>query len=232
MLEVCELHGYYGSSHVIQGVSLRVANGEFLAIVGRNGAGKSTLMHNIIGFLPPRRGTVAYGGIDLTDAEPYRHADAGMALVPQGRRIFPSLTIEEHLRVARPRRAAPRTWTEAKVFEIFPRLAERRRNRGDQLSGGEQQMLAIGRALMQNPTLLMLDEPTEGLAPVITSELGQLLRSLDSSGLAILLVEQNLRFALNAARNVAIMSRGQIVLREATATVIASPDLQARYLTI
>lgn len=229
MLEVDDLHVYYGASHVIQGVSLKLAAGEFVGIIGRNGAGKTTLLHGLMGLLRPRRGSVRQNGLDLSNSPPFEHAEAGLALVPQGRRVFASLSVDEHLRVARPSLTASRRWTRADVLDLFPRLAQRLRNRGDELSGGEQQMLAIGRALMQSPSVLMLDEPTEGLAPLMVKELGQLLRRLGDEGLGILLVEQNLRFVLGLAGRVAIMSRGSIVHTDTAAKLLEDPNLQSQY---
>lgn len=229
MLEIVDLHVSYGASHVIQGVSLKIAAGEFVGIIGRNGAGKTTLLHGLMGLLRPQSGSVRQNGLDLTKSQPFEHADAGLALVPQGRRVFASLSVEEHLRVPRPSSTESRRWTRSDVLDLFPRLAQRLRNRGDELSGGEQQMLAIGRALMQSPSVLMLDEPTEGLAPLLVEELGRLLRRLGDEGLGILLVEQNLRFALGLAGRVAIMSRGSIVHSDTAANLLKDPDLQSQY---
>jgi len=186
VLELTDVHTYYGESHVLQGVSLAVRAGEVVAILGRNGAGKTTLIRSVIGFTPPRRGAVRFKGAEITRWPPYRAVERGMGLVPQGRRVFPSLSVVENLAVAR--RDGGR-FTLARVLELFPRLAERAKSRAGRLSGGEQQMLAIGRALMTNPDLLLMDEPTEGLAPLIVREVGRIVGELKREGLSILLVE-------------------------------------------
>jgi branched-chain amino acid transport system ATP-binding protein len=229
VLEVEEVHTYYGASHVLQGITLHVAEGEVLTILGRNGAGKTTLVRSIIGFTPPRRGAVRLRGEDITRWPPYRMVAAGLALVPQGRRVFPSLTVRENLDVAR--RAGGR-WTHARVETLFPRLAERARNRADKLSGGEQQMLAIGRALMTDPGLLLLDEPTEGLAPLLVREVGRVLGELKREGLSILLVEQNLPLALSVADRIHILSRGQVVHSSRPVELAADEEVKSRYLGV
>ena len=229
MLEVEEVHTYYGVSHVLQGISLRVAEGEALGILGRNGMGKTTLIRSIIGFTPPRRGAVRLRGDDITRWPPYRMVAAGLALVPQGRRVFPSLTVRENLDVAR--RAGGR-WTRERVEALFPRLAERARSRANSLSGGEQQMLAIGRALMTDPRLLLLDEPTEGLAPLLVREVGRVLGELRRAGLSILLVEQNLPLALTVVDRVHILSRGQIVHSARPDELAADEAVKSRYLGV
>jgi ABC-type branched-subunit amino acid transport system ATPase component len=305
VLEIADLHTYYGESHVLQGVSLAVGPGEVVTILGRNGMGKTTLIRSIIGFTPPRRGTVRFKGADITRWPPFRTVERGMGLVPQGRRVFPSLTVRENLEVAR--RNAPRTgqapapplqsqpartwdrpptaepapapplqsqpdrtwirpptaepapapplqsqpdrtwirpptaepapapplqWTLERVYELFPRLSERARNRANKLSGGEQQMLAIGRALMTNPDLLLMDEPTEGLAPILVREVGRAIGELKREGLSILLVEQNLPLALSVADRVHILSRGQIVHTCTPAELSAADAIKSRYLGV
>ena len=229
VLEVEDVHTYYGVSHVLQGVSLRVGEGEALGILGRNGMGKTTLIRSIIGFTPPRRGVVRLRGDDITRWPPYRMVAAGLALVPQGRRVFPSLTVRENLDVAR--RASGR-WTLERVEALFPRLAERARSRAGSLSGGEQQMLAIGRALMTDPRLLLLDEPTEGLAPLLVREVGRVLGELRRAGLSILLVEQNLPLALSVVDRVHILSRGQIVHSARPHELAADEPVKSRYLGV
>jgi branched-chain amino acid transport system ATP-binding protein len=223
------VHTYYGESHVLQGLSLEVAAGRVVAILGRNGAGKTTLVRTTIGFTPPRRGTVRFKGDDITRWPSYRAVERGMALVPQGRRVFPSLTVIENLEVAR---RAGRRWTLARVLELFPRLRERGPNRANKLSGGEQQMLAIGRALMTNPDLLLMDEPTEGLAPLIVREVGRVIAELKREGLSILLVEQNLPLALSVADTVHVLSRGQIVHSSTPDALVANEDVKSRYLGV
>jgi len=225
VLELADVHTYYGESHVLQGVSLGVRAGEVVAILGRNGAGKTTLIRSVIGFTPPRRGTVHFKGVEVTRWPPYRAVERGMGLVPQGRRVFPSLS------VAVARRDGGR-FTLARVLELFPRLAERAKSRAGRLSGGEQQMLAIGRALMTNPDLLLMDEPTEGLAPLIVREVGRIIGELKREGLSILLVEQNLPLALSVADTVHVLSRGQIVHSSAPGALMANDDVKSRYLGV
>jgi len=229
VLEVAGIHTYYGDSHVLHGVSLAVADGEVLTILGRNGMGKTTLIRSIIGFTPPREGTVRLKGQDVAGWAPYRLVERGMALVPQGRRVFPSLSVRENLEVAR---SGNGRWTIERVYELFPRLRERAGNRANKLSGGEQQMLAIGRALMSNPALLLMDEPTEGLAPLLVREVGRVIGQLKREGLSILLVEQNLPLALGVADRVHILSRGQIVYTGAPAALAADEEVKARYLGV
>jgi len=228
-LEVEGVHTYYGESHVLQGISLRVDRGEVLAILGRNGMGKTTLIRTIVGFTPPREGRVLYEGTEITRLPPFRMVALGMALVPQGRRVFPSLSVRENLDVAR--RGEGR-WTLEQVYALFPRLGERAGNRANKLSGGEQQMLAIGRALMSNPDLLLMDEPTEGLAPLLVREVGRVIGELKRNGLSILLVEQNLALALSVADRVHVLSRGQIVHSGTPAELMGNDDVKTRYLGV
>ena len=228
-LEVEAIHTYYGESHVLHGISLRVEPGEVLAILGRNGMGKTTLIRSIVGFTPPREGRVRYKGADITRLPPFRMVELGMALVPQGRRVFPSLSVRENLEVAR--RGTGR-WNLEQVYALFPRLRERAANRANKLSGGEQQMLAIGRALMSNPELLLLDEPTEGLAPLLVREVGRVLDELKRGGLSILLVEQNLGLAIGVADRVHVLSRGQIVHAGTPGELMRDEDVKTRYLGV
>jgi len=228
-LEVDGVHTYYGESHVLQGISLRVEPGEVLAILGRNGMGKTTLIRSIVGFTPPRQGHVRYKDTDITRLPAFRMVELGMALVPQGRRVFPSLSVRENLDVAR--RGAGR-WSLEQVYALFPRLRDRAANRANKLSGGEQQMLAIGRALMSNPELLLMDEPTEGLAPLLVREVGRVIAELKRSGLSILLVEQNLALALSVADRVHVLSRGQIVHTGTPAELMRNDDVKTRYLGV
>jgi branched-chain amino acid transport system ATP-binding protein len=230
VLELTDVHTYYGESHVLQGISLGVGPGEVVTILGRNGMGKTTLIRSVIGFTPPRRGRVAFKGDDVTRWPPFRMVARGMALVPQGRRVFPSLTVRENLEVARHGRTG--RWTLTRVLELFPRLGERGQNRANKLSGGEQQMLAIGRALMTNPELLLMDEPTEGLAPLLVREVGRVVGELKREGLAILLVEQNLPLALSVADRVHILSRGQVAHSCSPAELTANEDVKSRYLGV
>ncbi|OLA96727.1 MAG: ABC transporter ATP-binding protein [Candidatus Rokubacteria bacterium 13_2_20CM_69_15_2] len=230
MLALSDVHTYYGESHVLQGITLSVGPGEVVTILGRNGMGKTTLMRSIIGFTPPRRGRVRFKGDDITRWPPYRMVERGMALVPQGRRVFASLTVRENLEVARHGQRG--RWTLPRVLELFPRLGDRVQNRGNKLSGGEQQMLAIGRALMTDPDLLLMDEPTEGLAPLLVREVGRVIAELKREGLSILLVEQNLPLALSVADGVHILSRGQIVHSSRPAELMANEEVKSRFLGV
>jgi len=229
VLEVSDVHTFYGESHVLHGVSLAVADGEVLTILGRNGMGKTTLIRSIIGFTPPRQGHVRLKGQEVGGWPPYRLVERGMALVPQGRRVFPSLSVRENLEVAR---SGNGRWNLESVYALFPRLRERAGNRAHKLSGGEQQMLAIARALMSNPQLLLMDEPTEGLAPLLVREVGRVIGELKREGLSILLVEQNLPLALGVADRVHILSRGQIVYSGEPAALAADEDVKSRYLGV
>ncbi len=230
MLKVDDVHTYYGESHILQGVSLEVASGKVVALLGRNGAGKTTLIRSIMGFTPPRRGRILFDGVDITRRRPYRVARLGISLVPQGRQIFASLDVGETLAIAsRPREDG---WTVEKVYELFPPLRARSRHPGNQLSGGEQQMLAIGRGLMMNPSTLMLDEPTEGLSPLYVETVGQAIRTLQSHGIAMLLVEQNLKFALRYADHVHIMNRGSLVYSASPRALAGDDEARARYLGV
>jgi branched-chain amino acid transport system ATP-binding protein len=229
-LEVRGLHAYYGESHVLQGVDLDVRDGEAVSLVGRNGAGKSTTIAAISGLMRPRAGTVRLGQIDLAGQPAHRIARAGVALVPQGRRIFAELSVRENLLLAA--RPLAGGWDERRVVELFPSLSRRLDNRGDELSGGEQQMLAIGRALMRNPSLLLLDEPSEGLAPQLVAGVGATLRSLRGTGLTVLLVEQNLALATRVGERIYVMNKGTIVFEGTAAQLAAQPDVEARYLGV
>ena len=210
MLEVDDLHAAYGESWIVQGVSLRVADGQIAAVLGRNGVGKTTLIHAIAGLNPPRRGRVRLNGQDIAGLPAHAIARRGVGLVPQGRRVFPSLDVREHLLVGARKRRAGR-WDARRVMDLFPRLRERLRHRAGKLSGGEQAMVATGRALVGNADILLMDEPSEGLAPLLVRELGRILLDLKAGGASILLVEQNLAFALRVADHVYLMSKGRIV---------------------
>ncbi len=208
LLEVDGIHTYYGASHILQGVTLSIAPGSVVSLMGRNGAGKTTTLRSIMRLAPSRRGRVAFDGQEITGLKTYEVARRGIALVPETRNIFPSLSVRENLTIAR--RAAPDGWTLERVFELFPRLAERQSNGGAQLSGGEQQMLAIARALVTDPRLLLLDEPGEGLAPLIVQEIYRTLEKLKAEGMTMLLVEKNFAFATRLADHVYILGKGQI----------------------
>lgn len=213
MLEVDDLHSFYGAAHVLQGVSLRLAEREVLAVLGRNGMGKTTLVRSIMGLTPPRvgAGTIRWEGQPLAGLTPYQVAATGIAIAPQGRRLFRSLTVTEHLTCLKPARVR-HGWTVARLFELFPRLGERRHHRGHELSGGERGLLALARALVTDPRLLLLDEPSEGLAPVMVQYVEQIIADLKRSGLSILLVEQNLHSALLIADRVCVLESGKVVL--------------------
>lgn len=210
MLLLNEVHTYYGNSHVLQGVSLKVPRGSVVALLGRNGMGKTTAVHTIIGIVPPRSGRIVFKGTEIAGREPHEIAQMGMALVPQGRRIFSSLTVRENL-ILGWRKGGKEGLNQAleRVFTWFPNLKNRAKSRGGSLSGGEQQMLAIGRAMISNPEFLLMDEPSEGLAPAIIEYLIEKIDEMKASGLSILLVEQNLRAALRLADHLYIMNKGR-----------------------
>ena len=226
-LALVEIDAFYGDSHVLHNVSLRLAEGRLLALLGRNGAGKSTCMNVAVGLLPPRRGGVSVFGETVSGRLPEQIAATGVALVPQGRRIFKSLTVRENLIVAAraPSSGAPSGWNLDRVAEAFPRLGERRNQVAGFLSGGEQQMLAIGRALMSNPRVLLMDEPSEGLAPQIVAEVMATIRRLKQEGLSILLVEQNVKLALGVADDVVLLNNGRVAAEGSAAEIAARDDL-------
>ncbi len=238
MLRIDDIHTYYGDSYVLQGVSLEVRPGTVAALLGRNGMGKTTLIRSIIGFARPRRGQVLFEGREITRLPSHEIARLGIGLVPQGRRIFPSLTVVENLTVAArnggtsPGGPAEGPWTKDRVLGLFPRLGERTGHRGSMLSGGEQQMLAIARALMTNPRLLLMDEPSEGLAPLLVRELGASIGRLKGAGLSILLVEQNLPMALGIADEVYVLSKGRVVYHGTPDEMSADATVQHRYLGV
>lgn len=231
MLTVKDIHTYYGDSHILQGVSLQVAEGEAVALLGRNGVGKSTTIKSIIGFEPPQRGEIIFKGQRVTDAPPHDRAQMGLGLVPQGRGIFPTLTVRENITLGA-RHAARGGWTLDRVLSLFSNLPDRLNNYGSQLSGGEQQMLAIARALMTNPQMMLLDEPSEGLAPLIVREIGQIITQLKEDGLSILLVEQNLHMALEIVDRVYIMSKGKIVYEGRPQDLQENEEILHQYLGV
>ena len=235
MLRVVDLHTYYGDSHILQGVSLQVEPGRVVGVLGRNGVGKTTLVRSIIGATRPRSGNIEFKDRHIAGLSPYEINRLGIGLVPQGRRIFPSLSVRENLTVAlrdRRDRTVATAWDLSRVFELFPRLRERRAQLAGTLSGGEQQMLATARALAGNPDLLLMDEPTEGLAPLIVRELGEILDRLKQEGLSVLLVEQKLAFALKHADDVYVMNKGQIVHADTPDGLWPNEQVKARYLGI
>jgi branched-chain amino acid transport system ATP-binding protein len=230
MLEIDDVHTYYGDSYVLQGISLNVEKGSVVALLGRNGVGKTTLIRSIMGFTPARRGSIMFKDQNITNLASNKIAKLGMGLVPQGRRIFASLDVSENLAIAAQKRSGG--WDTQRVFSVFPRLQERIRHRGNRLSGGEQQMLASARALVGNPEFLLMDEPTEGLAPLLVQELGRVVQQLKEEGLSILLVEQNLPFALRLADHVYVMTKGQIVYESSPRELWENEEIKRSYLGV
>lgn len=233
MLEVRELQSFYRDAHVIHGVSLVVSVGEVVALLGRNGMGKTTILRSIMGLAPPtvRAGSVQWHGENLIGLRPHDIAARKIAIVPQGRRLFPSLSVTEHLTILKNARAKE-GWTLDRVFNLFPQLAERRHHRGGQLSGGERQMLAVGRALMIDPQLILMDEPSEGLSPVMVQRLEEIVLDLKKEGLSILLVEQNLYSALAVSDRVYVLDTGRIVHEGSAEALGKEPELLFRYLGV
>jgi branched-chain amino acid transport system ATP-binding protein len=232
MLEVNELHTYYGQSHILQGISLTVNPGQVLAVLGRNGVGKTTLVHSLVSFVKPARGRIRFRGEDITGRPTHQIIRQGLTLVPQGRRIFRSLSVLENLTV--PYRcfgpSTDHSWDIATAFQVFPVLGTRKNQRAGNLSGGEQQMLAMARALVSRPQMILFDEPSEGLAPLIVKEIALIIKALADQGLAILLIEQNFKMALNTAHEVLVMSRGQIVHQSSPEDLEKNQDVKAHYL--
>ena len=231
MLDLENINAHYGDSHVLHGVSLSVKEGEVVCLLGRNGAGKTTTILTIMGYLKPRQGRIRYGGRDIAALPPYAVARLGVGFVPQERGIFPSLTVRENL-IVFARAGGTGAWTLGRIFDLFPVLHARERNLGFQLSGGEQQMLSIARALMLNPTLLLLDEPSEGLAPMIVQEIIEVLKGLKREGLAILLVEQNLRTAFALADRHHVMNKGEICFTGSSAELENNEHVLRNYLSV
>lgn len=230
LLEVEDLVSGYAGSRVLDGVSLKVGAGEAVALLGRNGAGKTTLVETIMGMVGASGGHVRVDGKDVTAKSPHVVSQAGVGIVPQGRRVFAPLTVEENLEIALRKRSGH--WSIERVYELMPRLRERRTNLGSQLSGGEQQMLAIGRALLGSPRLMLLDEPSDGLAPTVVEQVGQIIVDLASSGMAILLVEQDLRLAFTISDSLAVMRKGEIVHRSTVADFRRDKRLAQRLLGV
>lgn len=229
ILELNNIQTYYGHSHILHGVSMQVPDGKCVALLGRNGVGKTTTLRSIMGLTPPKEGTVVFNGKELQNLPAYEISNLGVGYVPQGRRLFKSLTVLEHLEVYH--RPGDR-WNPEKALDFFPRLKERLSNKGGELSGGEQQMLAIARALVMNPDIVIMDEPTEGLSPLIVSEVGKLVKRLKAEGQAILLTEQKLKFALEIADEVYIMSKGQIVFHGTPDEIRGDDELKRVYLGV
>jgi branched-chain amino acid transport system ATP-binding protein len=235
LFEVKDLNAFYGRARALEDVSFEMGK-ESVAIIGRNGMGKTTLCNAIMGIQPPQAsGSVRFQGDELLGKASHTVASRGIGYVPQGRRLFPSLSVDEHMRMIRPARDVAgdgRNWSIDAVYELFPRLAERKKNGGAQLSGGEQQMLAIGRALLTNPLLLIMDEPSEGLAPAIVENLIGVFRSLGQAGLAIILIEQNLGVATSLARRQLVMVAGRIFTETTSDALVNDPDAQRRFLGV
>jgi len=230
VLKIEDIHTYYGDSYILQGISMELGQGAITGILGRNGMGKTTLIRSIIGFTPPARGRILFNNAEVTRLRPFQISKLGISLVPQGRQIFPSLNVAENLAVCF--KNVPQGWTEERIYELFPPLRERAHHPGNQLSGGEQQMLAIGRSLMTNPSLLLMDEPTEGLAPLFVQTVGQVMRKLQQSGISILLVEQNLRFAIRYTDYVRILSRGQVVHSSTPEDLDRNQEIRSKFLGV
>jgi branched-chain amino acid transport system ATP-binding protein len=232
LLRVEGVDAFYGRAHVLHGVAFEVPGEDSLAIIGRNGMGKTTLCNAIMGISPPFvRGSIRFAGTELVGLPSHKTAGLGIGYVPQGRRLFPSLTVDEHLRMVAGRDRSAR-WTPDRVYELFPRLGERKRNGGAQLSGGEQQMLAIGRALLLNPRLLIMDEPSEGLAPAIIEHLIETFKQLEQEGLVMLLIEQNLAVATSLAERQLVMVGGRVEAETTAEQLLADPDQQRRFLGV
>jgi len=231
ILEVQDIHTYYGDAYVLQGLSLKVEEGQILGLLGRNGVGKTTLVNSVVGFNAPRRGRILFRGVEITQESSFETVRSGMGLVPQGRRVFPSLSVEENLKVAE-RGFTRRGWNVERVYALFPRLKERRAQRAKTLSGGEQQMLAIGRGLMTNPDCLIMDEPSEGLAPIIIQGVWEAIAKLKKEGLSILLVEQNAALAIKLVDYVHVMSKGRVVYSATPKELWANEEVKSSYFGI
>jgi branched-chain amino acid transport system ATP-binding protein len=232
MLEINDIHTWYGDSYVLQGVTLEVKDATVVALLGRNGMGKTTTIRSIMGLTPPRKGSISFNGQELSGLQPYQIARLGIGLVPQGRMIFPSLSVTENLSMAARTGDKKDPWTLEKVYELFPALKERGKNKGNLLSGGEQQMLTIARALMTNPELIMLDEPSEGLAPILVQEVFRVIHQLKAAGQSILLVEQDFGMAMDVADYAYIMSKGSIVYGSTPAELVDNEKVKSTYLGV
>jgi branched-chain amino acid transport system ATP-binding protein len=233
MLAVHDLHAYYGRAHILAGVAFEVAKGEVVVLLGRNGAGKSTTMKSIMGLVPPAKGRVVFQGEDIAGRQPFEIARLGLGYVPEERRVFAELTVMENLEVGRrPPRAGAPEWTPDKLFALFPNLERMRERAGGQTSGGEQQMLTIARTLMGNPSLVLLDEPSEGLAPVIVEQMAKTIHDLKREGLTVLLSEQNLHFARAVADRALIIEKGRIRFTGTMAELMGNEAVRAQYLSV
>jgi branched-chain amino acid transport system ATP-binding protein len=232
VITVDDVHTYRGLSYVLQGISLQAEDAQCTALLGRNGMGKTTLIETMMGLLSARDGDITLDGTSLRGKEPFQIAKRGVALVPQGRHVFSSLTVEENLTLAARGNGEPGAWTLERVYDLFPNLNRRRKNRGSDLSGGEQQMLAIGRAVMTNPRVLLMDEPSEGLAPVIVDKVGEVIRLLKQEGLCVFLVEQNYGLAIETADRLYVLAGGQVVWQGSPAELEAADDVRHLHLGV
>lgn len=236
MIVVKDIHSYYGKSHILHGVSLELKQGELVCLLGRNGVGKSTTLKSIMGIVRPTQGSIRFDGKELVGSQPYQIARLGVGYVPEDRRIFKSLTVHENLLMgtqkAKNSGSAERVWTIDKIYEIFPNLRERSSNKGSHLSGGEQQMLTVARTLMGNPKLILVDEPTEGLAPLIVKDVLEMLAAIRKSGVTVLMVEQNFKAAIKVADRFYIMAKGQMVFEGGMAALLAAEDVRKNYLEV
>ena len=233
VVEVRDVDVFYGTSQILFGVGLTVVEGQTMALLGRNGAGKSTTMKAIAGLAPPRRGAIQVLGRDMTSRKPHVIARAGLGYVPEDRQVFPDHTVEDNLLIAQKKGPDGRDdWSLKRIYDLFPLLEPLRHRIAGRLSGGEQQMLAIARTLMGNPIALLLDEPSEGLAPIIVQRIGELLRSLRATGVTILIAEQNMHFCLGIASDATVIDKGQIVFRDTIASLKANDEVRQRYLAL
>jgi len=236
MIEVKGIHSYYGKSHILHGVSLELKEGELVCLLGRNGVGKSTTLKSIMGIVRPTHGSIRFDGKELVGSQPYQIARLGVGYVPEDRRIFKSLTVQENLLMgtqkAKNGGSAERVWTIDKIYDLFPNLRDRRGNKGSHLSGGEQQMLTVARTLMGNPKLILVDEPTEGLAPLIVKDVLEMLSAVRKSGVTVLMVEQNFKAAIKVADRFYIMAKGQMVFEGGMAALLAAEDVRKNYLEV
>jgi branched-chain amino acid transport system ATP-binding protein len=228
MLELADIHAYYGESHILHGVSLSVKKATVVALLGRNGMGKTTTVRSTIGFTPPRSGIVRFKGIEVQGLPPHKICKMGLGLVPQGRRLFPALTVQENLYIG----ARGSGWSFEKVYSLFPILKARAKYKGNLLSGGEQQMACIGRALLTNPDFLLMDEPSEGLAPLLVQEVGRIIRKLQNEGLSILLIEQNVSLALRVSQYAYVLYHGEIVHHCSAQELAGNQQVQSQYIGV
>ena len=235
MLDVKDIHSYYGKSHILQGVSMSLNEGELVCLLGRNGVGKSTTLKSIMGLVKPSEGSIRFGGQELIGKQPYEVARLGVGYVPEDRRIFRSLTVHENLLMGVKDAKGAETsgsWTIERVYEKFPKLKDRRDNRGGHLSGGEQQMLTVARTLMGNPRLILVDEPTEGLAPLIVKDVLEMLAAVRNSGVTVLMVEQNFKASIKVADRFYIMGKGHMVFEGNTEALLAAEEIRKNYLEV